>query len=775
MAGSIEFTPPYQDGWQDNEEGATPITADILNNNYDAFLLLLNTWIGNIEEELVAVPDFQISSPSSGQVLKYDGSKWVNAAESGGGSTVSWNQILQSGTQIASITINGTSYTVYAPTPITNLNGLSDVTLASPSNGQVLQFNSNTSKWENKSISVGDSVEFTQVLSSGVKIGTITIDGTDYDIYAPQGGGGSYEPNGVTYTIVNNSTDETQSGQTARSIVVNKFEDDVQTDTGSLSYATVVTTGPTNFTVGNVKTTYTLASGTAYWVLTVVSGHIQYNGTLYETDDEILRTPVVGSSVITLTDIEEMEESHSTVIWTQTQQSGTKIAEISIDGVSQNVYIPNLPTKTSDLTNDSNFVADASYVHTDNNYTTTEKNKLADLNQVEANPSSGTSAGNLNSIEIGGTKYDIPSGGGGGTTVIANPSGTPTDELEKLQVGSTIYSIPSGGSGGGSGFSKTTLYAISGTTPESVITLSQSLENFDLIEVVSLYGHSDEEDYKQNAIFNAEELVASIGATRPKNWWVGNDTAYVWFYVTDNDEITIHNVSGQSGLGIWYVYGYKFEGGSGGSASWKDITGTLVAGQTQITLSDVSIAMDSTIDAYTNKFGVNPTNMEMVSGQQSQLQPFVTSESELVCTVTADSYYNDFYPWKAFESSGQTGWVGWNSSGPEWIAFEFSSPVKIEELEWICLDQSRAGTIDNLQYSSDGTTWNNCTLSTNERGHAVVTGSITAKHWRMYFAGPYQSWGEPMITKLQLLTSVNGVRLAFPAQSENLNVKVRVS
>lgn len=36
-----------------------------------------------------------------------------------------------------------------------------------------------------------------------------------------------------------------------------------------------------------------------------------------------------------------------------------------------------VPTKTSDLTNNSNFVADASYVHTDNNYTTTEKNKLA--------------------------------------------------------------------------------------------------------------------------------------------------------------------------------------------------------------------------------------------------------------------------------------------------------------------------------------------------------------------------------------------------------------
>lgn len=34
------------------------------------------------------------------------------------------------------------------------------------------------------------------------------------------------------------------------------------------------------------------------------------------------------------------------------------------------------------------------------------------------------------------------SGGGGGTTVVANPSGEATDELEKIQIGSSIYSIP---------------------------------------------------------------------------------------------------------------------------------------------------------------------------------------------------------------------------------------------------------------------------------------------------------------------------------------------
>lgn len=40
---------------------------------------------------------------------------------------------------------------------------------------------------------------------------------------------------------------------------------------------------------------------------------------------------------------------------------------------------PTIPTSTSDLYNDSGFVVDSDYVHTDNNYTTTEKNKLAGI------------------------------------------------------------------------------------------------------------------------------------------------------------------------------------------------------------------------------------------------------------------------------------------------------------------------------------------------------------------------------------------------------------
>jgi len=44
-----------------------------------------------------------------------------------------------------------------------------------------------------------------------------------------------------------------------------------------------------------------------------------------------------------------------------------------LDGDTAKVIVP---TKTSDLTNDSDFAVDSRYVHTDNNYTTTEKDKL---------------------------------------------------------------------------------------------------------------------------------------------------------------------------------------------------------------------------------------------------------------------------------------------------------------------------------------------------------------------------------------------------------------
>ena len=57
---------------------------------------------------------------------------------------------------------------------------------------------------------------------------------------------------------------------------------------------------------------------------------------------------------------------------------------LSVNSTESSIEFTDLviPSKTSDLTNDSNFVTDNNYVHTDNNYTTLEKTKLSG---IEAN------------------------------------------------------------------------------------------------------------------------------------------------------------------------------------------------------------------------------------------------------------------------------------------------------------------------------------------------------------------------------------------------------
>lgn len=64
-------------------------------------------------------------------------------------------------------------------------------------------------------------------------------------------------------------------------------------------------------------------------------------------------------------------------------QNGGKIDTISVNNTQQTITNKNVnitvPTAMSDLTNDGNFVTDASYVHTDTNYTSTDKGKVDKL------------------------------------------------------------------------------------------------------------------------------------------------------------------------------------------------------------------------------------------------------------------------------------------------------------------------------------------------------------------------------------------------------------
>jgi hypothetical protein len=104
---------------------------------------------------------------------------------------VSWSQVVNTGTKIATITINNTPTDVYAPTSggASALSGLSDVNISSVSDGQFLTYDSTSSKWNNESVTLGDTVNVSQIQSTGTKIATVTVNGTGTDIYAPTSGG----------------------------------------------------------------------------------------------------------------------------------------------------------------------------------------------------------------------------------------------------------------------------------------------------------------------------------------------------------------------------------------------------------------------------------------------------------------------------------------------------------------------------------------------------------------------------------------------------------
>ena len=80
------------------------------------------------------------------------------------------------------------------------------------------------------------------------------------------------------------------------------------------------------------------------------------------------------------TAVTDLSDANDYATKTYVDTYGGKIDKIEVNSVEQTITNKTVnitvPTQTSQLTNNSNFVADASYVHTDNNFTTTLKNKL---------------------------------------------------------------------------------------------------------------------------------------------------------------------------------------------------------------------------------------------------------------------------------------------------------------------------------------------------------------------------------------------------------------
>lgn len=150
-------------------------------------------------------------------------------------------------------------------------------------------------------------------------------------------------------------------------------------------------------------------------------------------------------------------------------------------------------------------------------------------------------------------------------TVIANPSGSATaGNLNKLQVGEDIYAI-SGGSGSGGH----TILNDSGT----------ALLQEDNLQFKGAYTHDDSINEKTIVEVTRTMTLAQYQA-------LSSDEKKGVIAVTDDSP----------------------------EPYYTDVVGTLVAGSTSITLSDASITTNSTIDLYTDTYGVNPLSISVSTG-----------------------------------------------------------------------------------------------------------------------------------------------------------------
>ena len=89
---------------------------------------------------------------------------------------------------------------------------------------------------------------------------------------------------------------------------------------------------------------------------------------------------------------------------------------------------------------------------------------------------------------------------------------------------------------------------------------------------------------------------------------------YVWYNHGLYKCITAVTVAESFDSSKWTAVILTEEIGQGGGASWVDVTGTLAAGSTSLTLSNAAIQSTSTIDIYTDTYGVNPTAVSVSAG-----------------------------------------------------------------------------------------------------------------------------------------------------------------
>lgn len=180
--------------------------------------------------------------------------------------------------QGTNITIGADGKTISA-TDTDELSELGDVAVSSPSNGQVLKYNSTTSKWENGTGGGGSSVIANPQDTPTDTLETIEIDGTVYDI-AGSGGGSGYEET----TLWEDANGQTFSGQSTYTANL----DGEITEYDMLEIEFAPSTDPTWHHHSLVPVNQIDTTGTNGFMCTIVGGNAGYTPFVQYTDADTL-------------------------------------------------------------------------------------------------------------------------------------------------------------------------------------------------------------------------------------------------------------------------------------------------------------------------------------------------------------------------------------------------------------------------------------------------------------------------------------------------------
>ena len=375
--------------------------------------------------------------------------------------------------------------------------------------------------------------------------------------------------------------------------------------------------------------------------------------------------------------------SGSTVEWTQITGSGTKIAEIEIDGVSTDVYAPtsggaSALNDLSDVNINYGTLGNLNVLQYDSAYAKWTNAEIPRnlASQGDVTISSATN-GQVLKYNSTSNKWEN-SNESGGTTVVANPQETATDELTSIQIGETVYSLPSGGQGvnfdvydNGAYISSSNVIRRNDTSYSDYKQIEIDLALYLNKEIVitntgdrNYYGFTASKPTDNMSIMSQRiETQGTLSVT----YTGGNDRYLVYDFTASNESDSVisvscntpsgsggHTILSDNGSTLAQEDNLQFKGvyvhddstnkktvvevvrsmtlaqyqalsvdekkgviavtDDSPAPYFTDVVGTLAAGATSITLSDASITLNSTIDLFTDTYGVNPSAISVAAG-----------------------------------------------------------------------------------------------------------------------------------------------------------------